>query len=133
MAQILVSHANAEDLGIVLGFWTYMSDALQVDVFAYEYSGYGHSTGTPSEENMYSDARAALQLLVDGFKLQPERDIILYGKSIGSCPTCHLASRNRVRGVMIVSGLASGCAGARELSGVTGACAAGGSCSCGMP
>ena len=34
--QILVSHANAEDLGIVLGFWTYMSDALQVDVFAYE-------------------------------------------------------------------------------------------------
>ena len=33
---ILVSHANAEDLGIVLGFWTYMSDALQVDVFAYE-------------------------------------------------------------------------------------------------
>ena len=58
---ILVSHANAEDLGIVLGFWTYMSDALQVDVFAYEYSGYGHSTGTPSEENMYSDARAALQ------------------------------------------------------------------------
>ena len=57
---------------------------------------------------MYSDARAALQLLVDGFKLQPERDIILYGKSIGSCPTCHLASRARVRGVVIVSGLASG-------------------------
>ena len=57
---------------------------------------------------MYSDARAALQLLVDGFKLKPERDIILYGKSIGSCPTCHLASRTRVRGVVIVSGLASG-------------------------
>jgi len=105
---ILVSHANAEDLGIVLGFWNYMSDMLQVDVFAYEYSGYGHSTGTPSEDNMYSDARAALQLLVEGFKLKPERDIILYGKSIGSCPTCHLASRTRVRGVMIVSGLASG-------------------------
>lgn len=105
---VLVSHANAEDLGIVLGFWTYMSDALQVDVFAYEYSGYGHSTGTPSEDNMYSDARAALQLLVEGFKLKPERDIVLYGKSIGSCPTCHLASRNRFRGVMVVSGLASG-------------------------
>ena len=105
---VLVSHANAEDLGIVLGFWTYMSDALQVDVFAYEYSGYGHSTGTPSEDNMSSDARAALQLLVDGFKLVPERDIVLYGKSIGSCPTCHLASRARVRGVMVVSGLASG-------------------------
>ena len=57
---------------------------------------------------MYSDARAALQLLVDGFHLKPERDIVLYGKSIGTCPTCYLASRHRFRGVMLVSGLASG-------------------------
>ena len=41
--QILVSHANAEDLGIVLGFWTYMSDALQVDVLAYECKLHSHS------------------------------------------------------------------------------------------
>ena len=105
---VLVAHANAEDLGIVLGFWSWMSDALKVDVFAYEYSGYGHSTGTPSEENIYSDARAAMTLLTEGFKLKPERDIVLYGKSLGSCPTCHLASRHRVRGVIVVSGLASG-------------------------
>jgi len=61
---------------------------VQVDVFAYEYSGYGHATGKPCEENLYSDARAALACLRDGFKLKPERDIVLYGKSIGSCPTC---------------------------------------------
>ena len=30
------------------------------------------------------------------------------GKSLGSCPTSHLASRTAVRGVIIVSGLASG-------------------------
>jgi len=105
---MLVSHANAEDLGVVLQFWMYMSEVLQVDVFAYEYSGYGHATGTPTEQNMYADARAALALLRDGFKLRPERDIVLYGKSIGSCPTCYLASRNLVRGVIVVSGLASG-------------------------
>jgi len=57
---------------------------------------------------MYSDAKAALQLLVDGFKLKPERDIVLYGKSIGTCPTCYLAGRHRFRGVMLISGLASG-------------------------
>jgi len=105
---VLVSHANAEDLGIVLGFWSWLSDRLQVDVFAYEYSGYGHATGKPCEENLYSDARAALACLRDGFKLKPERDIVLYGKSLGSCPTSHLASRCAVRGVIIVSGLASG-------------------------
>jgi hypothetical protein len=27
---VLVSHANAEDLGIVLGFWSWLSDRLQV-------------------------------------------------------------------------------------------------------
>ena len=42
---VLVSHANAEDLGLVLQYWAYMSQQLQVDVFAYEYSGYGHATG----------------------------------------------------------------------------------------
>ncbi|KAL1521093.1 hypothetical protein AB1Y20_022647 [Prymnesium parvum] len=105
---VLVSHANAEDLGIVLAFWSWISEALGVDVLAYEYSGYGHATGTPSEENMYSDARAALSLLVDGFNLKPERDIVLYGKSLGSCPTSYLASKTCVRGVVIVSGLASG-------------------------
>lgn len=51
----------------------------QVDVFAYEYSGYGHSTGEPSEQNLYSNARAALSLLTDGFGLKPERDIVLFG------------------------------------------------------
>ena len=45
---------------------------------------------------------------MDGFKLKPERDIVLYGKSLGSCPTCYLASKTRVRGIIIVSGLASG-------------------------
>ena len=48
---VLVSHANAEDLGIVLSYWSWLSEALKVDVFAYEYSGYGHSEGEkPSEQ-----------------------------------------------------------------------------------
>ena len=41
------------------------------------------------------------------------RDIVLYGKSIGSVPTLHLARYHAVRGVILVSGLASG---ARTLS-----------------
>ncbi len=131
---LLVSHANAEDLGIVLQYWSWLAEALQVasrshlgrisaaswphlapptaaqvDVFAYEYSGYGQSTGgTPCEQNLYADARAALTLLRDGFGLKPERDVVLYGKSLGSCPTSYLAGRNLVRGVIIVCGLASG-------------------------
>ena len=67
--------------------------ARQVDVFAYEYSGYGHATGKPCEENLYSDARAALACLRDGFKLKPERDIVLYG---AAPPALHSAARPSV-------------------------------------
>ncbi|EOD39682.1 hypothetical protein EMIHUDRAFT_200267 [Emiliania huxleyi CCMP1516] len=89
---VLVSHANAEDLGLVLQYWAYMSQQLQVDVFAYEYSGYGHATGSPCEANLYSDARAALKILVDGFGLKPERDIVVFGKSLGSTPSAAWSS-----------------------------------------
>ena len=43
---------------------------------------------------MYSDARAALQLLVDGFKLKPERDVRqpLSCGPVGDAACCCLAS-----------------------------------------
>ena len=76
--------------------------ARQVDVFAYEYSGYGHATGKPCEENLYSDARAALACLRDGFKLKPERDIVLYG----AAP--HWLSNGRAPNVVSAFGFAFG-------------------------
>lgn len=105
---LLVAHANAEDLGLVLALWSRLAHELSVDVFAYEYPGYGHATGEPSEAAMYDAASGAIAMLRDGFGLVPERDIVLHGKSIGSCPTCYLASKHKVRGVILVSPLASG-------------------------
>ena len=60
---VLVSHMNGEDLGHVLDFWATHARDLGVNVFGYEYSGYGHATGTPSEANMHSDALAAIDWL----------------------------------------------------------------------
>ena len=36
---VLVSHANAEDLGIVLGFWSWLSDRLQARAAPWVCSG----------------------------------------------------------------------------------------------
>ena len=110
---LLVSHSNSEDLGDVRSYWIEKSEELAVNVFAYEYSGYGHATGKPSETHICADATAALAYATEKLSLKPQRDIVLYGKSIGSCPTLHLARRHEVRGVILVSGLASG---ARTLS-----------------
>lgn len=107
---ILVSHTNAEDLGMVHERWSALSDTLRVNVFGYEFSGFGHSSGSgPSERNLLCDARAALAgLLRAAPYLRPETDIVLYGKSIGACAACHLASKHRVRAVILCSPIASG-------------------------
>ena len=48
---VLFSHGNAEDLGMIYDWFVEFSKVLSVDVFCYDYTGYGKSTGPkPSEE-----------------------------------------------------------------------------------
>ena len=42
---ILYSHANAEDLGSIYPWCKFLSKMLQVNLFAYDYSGYGMALG----------------------------------------------------------------------------------------
>ena len=100
-ADDALPHSNAEDLGVTYGIWSRLSKELQVNVLSYEYSGYGHATGRASESNLVVDANAALELLTKKFGLIPARDIVLYGRSLGSFPTCALAKRYSVRGVIL--------------------------------
>jgi hypothetical protein len=51
-----------------------------VNVLAYEYTGYGASTGTPTEANTYADIDAAYELACKYVK-DPAKEIILYGQS----------------------------------------------------
>ena len=41
---ILYSHANAEDLGSIYPWCKFLSKMLQVNLFAYDYAGYGMAT-----------------------------------------------------------------------------------------
>ncbi len=41
----LYSHANAEDLGLMFGWLKCLSRRLNVNVLAYDYTGYGESDG----------------------------------------------------------------------------------------
>lgn len=38
---------------------------LKVDLYAYDYSGYGISTGRPSEKNIYADIEAAYKHITE--------------------------------------------------------------------
>ncbi|CAI5733113.1 unnamed protein product [Hyaloperonospora brassicae] len=89
---VLFSHGNAEDLGMIYGWFREVSRRLQVNVMSYDYSGYGISEGVPSEAACMADADAALAYLV-AVKKTPPGKIILYGRSLGSGPTTYLAAK----------------------------------------
>ncbi|KAG6633719.1 uncharacterized protein LOC122290170 isoform X3 [Carya illinoinensis] len=76
--------------------------------FIYDYSGYGASAGKPSESNTYADIEAVYQCLETEYGVSQE-DLILYGQSVGSGPTLHLAAKlPRLRAVVLHSAILSG-------------------------
>ena len=89
---LLFSHGNACDLGQMASLYLIFTRLLPVNIFSYDYQGYGISSGSPSERKLYADIDAAYKTLLDRFGVPPKR-IILYGQSIGSAPTIDLASR----------------------------------------
>mmetsp|Transcript_70289 Transcript_70289/g.197062 ORF Transcript_70289/g.197062 Transcript_70289/m.197062 type:complete len:259 (+) Transcript_70289:157-933(+) len=103
---LLFSHGNAEDLGHVIGRTTKLSRALNVNVFVYDYTGYGLSTGVAHEEATYADVQAAFQYLRSVMGI-PWEHIVLYGWSLGSGPSVHLASRTPVAGLVLHSAFTS--------------------------
>ena len=62
----------------------------------------------PSEQNTYADIEAAYKCLEETYGTNTE-NIILYGQSVGSGPTLHLASRlPHLRAVILHSPILSG-------------------------
>ncbi|CAH9092635.1 unnamed protein product [Cuscuta epithymum] len=105
---LLYSHGNAADLGQMYGLFCELSRHLRVNLMGYDYSGYGQSTGKPSEENTYADIEAAYRCLEETYGVK-EEDIILYGQSVGSGPTIDLASHSpRLRAIVLHSPIMSG-------------------------
>lgn len=89
---IIFSHGNAEDLGMIYEYCVEFSRSINVNLLAYDYEGYGRASGIPSEQNCYNDIDAAYAYLTD-MLLQSPQSIILYGRSLGSGPSCYLAER----------------------------------------
>lgn len=103
-ATIIFSHGNATDCGAMFAYYARIAQTLQVNVVAYDYSGYGASGGSPSEEQTYADITAAYNWT----KITTSTPILLYGQSVGSGPSCYLASRVPIAGLILHSPILSG-------------------------
>jgi fermentation-respiration switch protein FrsA (DUF1100 family) len=98
---VLFSHGTGDDLGEIAGDIQDLRTHGYA-VFAYDYEGYGTSTGRSSEDAVYRDAEAAYAYVVEDLGVDPSR-IIVEGFSIGGAPSVYLASRHAVRGLVLES------------------------------
>ncbi|KAI9379604.1 hypothetical protein POPTR_017G117633v4 [Populus trichocarpa] len=107
-ATLLYSHGNAADLGQMFELFVELSNRLRINLMGYDYSGYGQSSGKPTECNTYADIDAAYKCLKEQYGVKDDQ-LILYGQSVGSGPTVDLASRlPNLRGVVLHSPILSG-------------------------
>ncbi len=96
---LLFSHGNRQDLGTADERLRLYCDNGWA-VFAYDYPGYGTSTGTPSEAGCCAALASAYSFLTT-IKGYPPDKIVLYGLSLGAGPAIDLASRESVGGLII--------------------------------
>jgi hypothetical protein len=60
---VIFSHGNAEDLGMIYEHCVEFTQAMNVNLIAYDYEGYGKASGVPSEQSCYDDIDAAYEFL----------------------------------------------------------------------
>lgn len=105
---ILYSHGNATDIGAMASLQCVIAKNVKCHVLVYDYSGYGESGGIPMEKNTYRDVKMVYEWVVANVT-HHERNVVLYGQSVGSGPSCYLASRRgHVGGLILHSPFTSG-------------------------
>jgi fermentation-respiration switch protein FrsA (DUF1100 family) len=112
---LLICHGNAGNLSDAGRPEHYAGlRALGLNLLAFDYRGYGESSGSPSEAGLYRDANAAYGYLRDTLGVPPER-IILFGHSLGSAVAVELATRVPAAGLVLDGALMSVIARAQEV------------------
>ena len=99
---LLWFHGNAGNISHRLDNIAELHSRLGAAIFIFDYRGYGRSEGTPSEEGTYRDAEAALAYLGSRQDVDA-RNLVLFGRSLGSTVAVELATRHDVYAVVLES------------------------------
>ncbi|MDH3700624.1 MAG: alpha/beta hydrolase [Alphaproteobacteria bacterium] len=106
---VLFLHGNAENISTHLGSVWWLP-ARGVNVFLFDYRGYGRSEGTPDLDGLHRDFDAALKVALDRGNSDPGR-IVVFGQSLGGAlavtAVARSAHKDQLRG-LIIEGAFSG-------------------------
>ncbi|MCC7080756.1 MAG: alpha/beta hydrolase [Burkholderiales bacterium] len=102
---VLILHGNAGSIALRLD-WLRMFHDLGYATLMIDYRGYGRSSGAPTEQGTYDDARLAWEYLTEsrGFSAH---DIVLLGESLGGAVAAQLAARESPRALIVHSAFTS--------------------------
>ncbi len=85
---------------MILHYFQDVMPEIPCNIFAYDYTGYGRSSGSPSEDEIYSDIESCFLYLRDVLGI-PWTQIVLFGRSLGTSASTHLAALTPVRGIIL--------------------------------
>lgn len=111
---LFLCHGNADNLSTRGETLLKMRRRLGVGVFIFDYPGYGHSAGKPSEPACYAAAEGALQWLTEVASIPPTRHIF-YGESLGGGVATEMARRHPCMALILVKTFTSLPAAAKRL------------------
>lgn len=98
---MLICHGNLGNIGFGQRpeFYSFMRDT-GLNLFAFDYRGFGASTGSPDELGLYADAQASYDYLTKTMHIAPDH-IIIFGHSLGSGVAIELATKVPAAGLIV--------------------------------
>jgi fermentation-respiration switch protein FrsA (DUF1100 family) len=90
---MLICHGNFGNIGFGARpqFYASMRD-VGLNLLAFDYRGYGDSTGAPDEQGLYDDALASYSYLTERRGVAPD-EVVIFGHSLGTGVAIELAAR----------------------------------------
>lgn len=98
---LLYCHGSSGSIAHRVGVFRQLGK-LKLNVFAFDYRGYGRSSGVPSERGLYADVRAAHDHLVEDREQEPS-EILLFGHSLGGAVAIEAARHRPAAGLVVQS------------------------------
>ncbi len=102
---VLFCHGNAGNISYLLETIRILH-SMRLNVFVFDYRGFGASAGRPSEKGTYRDIDAAWRYLVEDRKIAPV-DIVVMGRSLGGAVAAYCAMQNSPRALILESAFTS--------------------------
>ncbi len=99
---ILWMHGNGGNISHRVDDLALFHHLLGVNVFLFDYRGYGNSQGKPSAKGVYLDSRAALAYLATRSDVHPEQ-VVFFGRSLGAAVAVELALHRQPPGMILHS------------------------------